>query len=119
MIDNGSTEQIGTVTIDPRAEPTTNTPPSVSGQQEDAFYAATKLKYDLEVNKQHLGWLGQFFGSLHVAPVYIAGVVAVVSTILLAVTFFLSTHDVSEGRKILVGLISTSLAFLFGASTKK
>jgi hypothetical protein len=66
-----------------------------------------------------LGVLGKFFGSNSSAPTNIAGLVVAASLILFAVTLFVAIQDAAVVRTALLGLLSSALSFMFGASTRK
>jgi hypothetical protein len=103
--------------IDPLAEPAA--PSGVSGKQEEGFYSASKLEYDLRHHQQGLGWLGKVFGNSASAHTNIAGLVIVVSFIGYFASFFASHADLPEARKWLGTTVISALSFIFGAATRK
>ncbi len=111
---------IGTVLIDPGAEPNTQLPATVSAQQEVEFYKQTAAQYQLLHDQQTLGYLGKFFGASSAAPTNIAGLVALCSFLVVVVSVFLPANpELTETRKWMIGLITTALGFIFGAASKK
>lgn len=111
---------IGSVVIDPSAETSSITPDGVTGKQESDFYDRSRRLDELHAEKVKLGWLGQFWGAASAAPTNIAGLVTAVAIIGLLSTLPMDpSPDVSDIRKGLIGLISSCLAFVFGAATKK
>lgn len=120
--DNSKEQQgaLDTLRIDPDAESSSSVVSQVSAKQENAFFALGAAEYQLEQNRLNLGWLGKFFGANSEAPTNIAGFVAVVGlVVLLGSMFFQPSDEMSDLRKTLAGLISTALAFIFGAASKK
>ncbi|MEY8689707.1 MAG: hypothetical protein AB9M53_07505 [Leptothrix sp. (in: b-proteobacteria)] len=114
---------IGTLPIDPGAEPLQQLPATVSGQDETEFFRRAGAQERLLHNEQNLGLLGKFFGSNGSnapASTNIAGLVVCASFIFLGASWFVpSTPELVELRKLLIGLISTALAFIFGAASRK
>lgn len=111
---------IGSVLIDPGAEPHAQGPGTVSAQQEVDFYKQAAAQHQLLHNQQTLGYLGKFFGASSAAPTNIAGLVAICSLIVLVVSVFVpSNPELTEARKWLIGLITSALSFIFGAASKK
>lgn len=112
--------QIGNVTIDPNAEPSNQGSVNGLAQQEQQFYRQGGEQYKLMQNQQDLGYLGKFFGANSSAPTNIAGFVIALSMITLIVTFAMTeSPSLADGRKLLIGLISSAMAFIFGAASKK
>jgi hypothetical protein len=110
---------IGSAPIDPQAESVSRLPATVSPQQERDFYKDSGSEFKLQQNWQELGFLGKFFGASSSAPTNIAGFVAVACLTALIGSLFTSGADIVEARKLLIGLITSALAFIFGAASKK
>ena len=114
---------IGSLPIDPGAEPLQNLPAVVSGQEETDFYRLSGAQERLRHNEQNLGMLGKLFGSNGSnasASTNIAGLVICASFVFLGVSWLVpNTPELVDIRKLLIGLISTALAFIFGAASKK
>lgn len=120
--DNGQESQrsLDTLRIDPEAESRSSVVSPVSAKQENAFFERGAAEYQLAQNRLNLGWLGKFFGANSEAPTNIAGFVAVIALAVLVGSMFCQPSDeISDLRKALLGLISTALAFIFGAASKK
>lgn len=114
------TDEIGDLPIDPGSEPPQRHPPKVTGRQENDFYTRSGREHALQENAQNLGALGRFFGAPAIAPTNIAGIIALAMGVFFILSFFAeSTVDVVEGRKLALGTLSSALAFIFGAATKK
>lgn len=117
---DGVALNIGTVAIDPTAELSQGGSAVVSGKQEEQFFKEGGEQFRLAHNQQNLGYLGQFFGANSSAPMNIAGFVIVLSVLFLMLSLLLPGNaEVVEVRKLAFGLISTALAFIFGAASKK
>lgn len=118
--ENGGTPNIANVPIDPSAEQTQAGAPTVSGKQEEQFFREGGEQFRLAHNQQNLGFLGKFFGANSSAPTNIAGFVIVLSLVFLVGSLFVTGNpEVSEARKAVFALISSALAFIFGAASKK
>lgn len=113
MLNGGAIEGL---TVDPAAEPHPETTGKASGQQEQKFFDDAKQRYALQANSQNMGWLGKFFGRGPAAATNIAGVVCLLSVLLLAATFIADKPNVEAIRWSLTGLASSSLGYIFGAS---
>jgi len=112
-------DAIGDAVIDPSAE-AAGTASQVSATQEQKFFTDAGRQYALAHNGQNLGLLGKFFGANSTAPTNIAGFVVVTCLLFLGITLFMgSTPDISDVRKLLIGVLSSALAFIFRASSKK
>lgn len=114
---------IGSAAIVPAAEPGSGDAQAhVSGSLESAFFAQGKAEYDYKIAQANLGVLGRFFGASSAAPgaTNIAGFIAILALIGIFVTYALpgSNPDLPDVRKLLLGLTSTALAFIFGAATR-
>jgi hypothetical protein len=117
--DRAGGDPIGDAVIDPEAE-SGSSGSEASARAEQQFYTDAGRQYALAHNGQNLGVLGKFFGSNATAPTNIAGLVVLTCLLFLGVTLFMpSSADVSDIRKLLLGTLSSSLAFIFGASSKK
>jgi hypothetical protein len=84
--------------------------------------AENNLTVHLESKKMDLesGMLGKFFGSGVTAPTNIAGFLVIGSFVMLAASMFMtSTADLIDCRKVLGGLISAGMGFIFGAASRK
>lgn len=114
-------EDVGDLSIDPLAEPAQGPAPKGTGKQETDFYTrAGKEYWALQANAQNLGLLGQMFGGTVAAPTNIAGLLAILMFLFIVGSMFAtSTVDLIDARKIAFGVISSSLAFIFGAASKK
>lgn len=110
---------IGALVISPDAEPISNAASNVSGKQEQDFFTEGGRQYNLQHNQQNLGVLGKFFGANSAAPTNIAGVVVVASLLLIAITLVVTIPDAGIVRTMLVGVLSSALSFMFGASSRK
>lgn len=116
----GSPSTLDGVPIDPGAERQASGSPAVSGKQEEQFFKKGGEQFHLAHNQQNLGYLGKFFGANSAAPTNIAGFVIVLSLLFLVGSLFSTGNaEVVEVRKLAFGLISTALAFIFGAASKK
>ncbi len=76
--------------------------------------------YDIEQRRMALeaGWLGWIFGSATNAPIYIAGIVIVLFSIICIVILFVETRvPAADFLQIGIPLISLALGYLFGKST--
>lgn len=114
------TEDIGDLLIDPGAEPAQGHPPKVTGRQENDFYTRAGREYGLQENAQNLGTLGRLFGAPAFAPTNIAGIIALAMGVFFILSFFAPQNpDIVEGRKLALGMLSSALAFIFGAASKK
>jgi hypothetical protein len=115
-------QSIGSVTIDPSAE-TVGLGSTVSGQDEQAFFNRGKAEYSFKTAQANLGVLGRFFGASTSSPgaTNIAGFIATLALLGVFATFFLPAEnaDLPDVRKLLLGLISSALAFIFGAASSK
>lgn len=109
---------IGVATISPGAEPRTDARATVSGQQEGQFFSKGRQEYLLEQNKLNMGWLGKFFGCGPSAASNIAGLIAILSLLAFVGTLLMPAPPPEGVRTLLMGLATTSLGYLFGASTK-
>jgi len=111
---------IAALPIDPAAEPVQNRPAAITAQDETEFYRLAGAEERLRHNEQNLGFLGKFFGANSSAPTNIAGLVVIVSLIILLISlFFTGNTEMAEARKWLIGLITSALSFIFGAASKK
>ncbi|HLO96526.1 MAG TPA: hypothetical protein VK195_19625 [Burkholderiaceae bacterium] len=118
--DGAEAPNIGSVAIDPSAEQTQAGVPAVSGKQEEQFFKETGDKFKLAHNQQNLGYLGKLFGANSSAPTNIAGFVIIASFLFVGLSFFATTTpELSDARKAAIGLISSAMAFIFGAASKK
>ena len=73
--------------------------------------------YDIEQRRMALetGILGKFFGSSTNAPIYIAGIVIFLFSIISIVVLFIETSvPAADVLKVSIPLISGSLGYLFG-----
>ena len=114
----------GSFTIDPGAEPNgRDVQPIVTGKDESDFFRLAAARDALKHNEQNLGWLGKLFGSNgsnSPAATNIAGLVVCASLLFLGLSWLLPhSAEIADFRKLMVGLVSTALAFIFGAATKK
>jgi hypothetical protein len=110
---------IGDIAINPEAEARSNGQANSAAQAEENFYEESGVQYQLQHNQQNLGWLGKFFGTNTMAPTHIAGVVILMCLAMLVITFFFPVPEVGEARKIVVGLMSSAMAYIFGASSRR
>ena len=109
-----------TFQLDPDAEAIGGSRDDISPGDEEQFFRQGGAKYALMHHQQHLGWLGKVFGSSASAPMNIAGFLVIGSFLMLAGTMFMtSTPDLVDCRKVLGGLISGGMGFVFGAASKK
>jgi hypothetical protein len=106
--------------LDPDAEMLGKARDDISPGDEEQFFRQGGAKYALMHHQQHLGWLGKMFGSSGSAPMNIAGLVILLSFCLVVGSFFApTTAELADVRKVLFGVISSALAFIFGAASKK
>lgn len=120
QLDRTKTSDIGEVQIVPSAETIDRTAPAtVSAADETKFYRHSGEEAKLQQGRQELGFLGQFFGSYTAAPTNTAGFIAVASLVIYLVSYFVDTPDAVELRRNLITLISSALAYIFGAGAKK
>lgn len=118
--DSSPLGDIGNAAIVPQAEPSHSGATNGLARQEQQFYQQSGEQYKLKQGQQDLGILGKFFGASLSAPMNIAGFVIVISMVALLVSLFTSDSEtLTAGQERLVGLISSALAFIFGAATKK
>ncbi|WP_268799086.1 hypothetical protein [Pseudomonas huanghezhanensis] len=111
---------IDEVVIDPKAEAITAGPGKTTGRDESNFFAEDAERYKLLHNGQKLGHLGKLWGSSSSAPTNIAGMVLILSIVIVCVSFFpIQSPGLEDLRKWLYGLTTTSIGFLFGAKTSK
>lgn len=111
---------IGSLTIDPKAESASAPSVNATGRQEIEFYDQSGKHYNLLHNQQNLGWLGKFWGASSAAPTNIAGFVIAVSAVMIAASYVIpEAPDLAEGRKLFATLATSALGFVFGAATKK
>lgn len=116
----GVAEQIATARIDPAAEPSNGQVPGVSGQKESEVFAASAKRHELDILRQEMGTLGQFFGASTSAPTNIAGLVLVAVFLFVGLSFLLpSSADLNDARKWAYTLGTGALGYLFGAAKKK
>jgi hypothetical protein len=97
---------------------------SGGGGERPATFGAAKddLAVHLESKKMDLesGVLGKFFGSGATAPTNIAGFLVLGSFLMLCGSMFMTTTpDLVDCRKVLGGLISAGMGFIFGAASKR
>ena len=115
-----SKSAIGGAVIDPSAEEISKAPAMVSAKQEVAFFDAAKAEHERQTNRQNLGQLGAFFGANSSTPTHIAGAIAFISFILLAITLgFPEAAPMRELRSGLMGIVGSAMGYIFGASSKK
>jgi hypothetical protein len=70
--------------------------------------------------KDSAGVLGKFFGIGFSASINIAGLVAVVSLVLIAASFFVdASPGIHDAREWLCALVASALSFVFGATCTK
>ncbi|MFZ6731975.1 hypothetical protein ACO0LG_08660 [Undibacterium sp. Ji42W] len=102
-----------------KAKSTTATSPT--GKDEEDFYRQAGEAYRLQHRSQDLGWLGRFFGSGTSAATNIAGLVAVIGLVCLVISFCITAEaqKLADAQKLIVGIISSALSFIFGAASKK
>lgn len=92
----------------------------VSAKQESDFFERGGAEFKLAHNRLNLGTLGKFFGANAEASTNIAGFVIVVAlAILVGTLYMVPTAEVADVRKSLGTLITSALAFIFGAASKK
>jgi hypothetical protein len=92
-------------------------PTAMAGHPSDGD---SKRRFRLQVNRQSLGFLGKFFGSSSTAATNIAGLVAVVSLVLVVVSFMVTPGpEIVDARKWLFALTNSALSFIFGAASRK
>ena len=70
------------------------------------------------MEKLELGYLGQFFGAGAKAGTNIAGFIAGLAVLLLALTLFVEIQEVSTIRSGLISIITSAMGYIFGASRK-
>jgi len=115
----------GGFVVDPRAEPnfksSSDEASAKAARKEITFWDEAKAEHDLKLKdhdlraeSQRMGRLGAFFGSSWTPPMYTAAFIAVMSMVLLGVLAWREPSSFGDLQKALVGLISTSLAFLWG-----
>lgn len=122
MADDNSKDKekdLGSLIIDPSVEDDQNSPsaPNISPKQEQKFYDQGRTEFLLRSNRQNLGHLGAFFGA-NAAPNNIAGLLVVFCVLFYGISFFSSSPEMPEARKVMIGLMTTCLGFLFGAASK-
>ena len=109
---------IGNAIVDPESEVISSAPAAVTPQQEDRFFASGARQHQIQLQKLELGFLGQFFGAGTKAGTNIAGFIAGLSILLLAVTFFINIQEVATVRSGLISIITSAMGYIFGASRK-
>lgn len=113
-------ENIGSARIDPTAERSTSIPHGVTGQQEADFYERSRSEDNYRTESLKLGLLGRFWGSASAAPTNIAGLISGTAILIFVATLFMPpSPQIDDVRKVMIGLVSSCLAFVFGASTRK
>lgn len=119
--------------IDPAAEKPAKAPrvrnsasKQPTGKDEERFYQDSGEEYKLQHRQQDLGALGKFFGGSTSAPTNIAGFIAVVGVLALIISFLIRANTdsidgqrLADAQKLLIGLITSALSFIFGAASKK
>jgi hypothetical protein len=116
----GIGSDIGSVKIDPLAEKPTSTPNGITGKDESDFYELSRRQDILNAERLKLGMLGRFWGSASAAPTNIAGLISGTAILIFVATLFMApSSEISEVRRVMIGLVSSCLAFVFGASTRK
>lgn len=114
----GNATTIGSLPIDPAAEPSKGQQAPVSSQQEVEFYRQSQAEFELENNRQNLGWLGGIFGGKESAPTNIVGLAVGVALFGLLVSAFCApTQSMADLQKYLGGIITTGIGFLAGTAT--
>lgn len=112
---------IGSLPINPKAEPRDTAPTSVSAQNEERMFARGKLEHEHELRmaKHKSGWFGQVFGSSSEAPTNIAGFLVICCVVVIVFCIFADDSDaVDEIRKWALGLITLIVGYLFGAKSR-
>jgi peptidoglycan/LPS O-acetylase OafA/YrhL len=113
---------IGDVAIDPSAEASAPSKTTAGGRAEEAFYERAKLQDGFNREALKIGWLGRVWGYSTSAPINIAGLIAFISFIVWIGTFVAANPEskvAPEVGKNAFTLITTCLAYIFGASTSK
>lgn len=132
-------ENLSNRTIRPEAEPTTQGTPLVRGKQEQESVNEDKLKFeaeqqkleqqklkveqqknDLDHNKQNLGWFGKVLGGGDNLTNNIAALVLLMCFVGIFITLCMDNMklDTAETKKLLFGVIMTTIGFIFGSSKK-
>lgn len=110
-----SEEGIEQLKISPEAEEAGRSPANISAQREAAYFADGAEEYRLRHNQQNLGWLGKWFGAGSAAPTNIAGLILVLSFLLLGTTLCFENSE--DFREKIYTIITLTLGYLFGATT--
>jgi hypothetical protein len=75
-------------------------------------------RYAIEQERMGYGLLGKIFGSATNAPIYIAGIVIFLFSIICIVVLFVETRvPAADFLQVGIPLISLALGYLFGKST--
>jgi hypothetical protein len=118
--------------IRPEAEPKTEgITPSVTGVQEqnaniedkkqlDNVAAKQEFDFKSEHNKQNLGWFGRILGGGDNLTNNIAALVLLMCFVGIFITLYMDNMklDTAETKKLLFGVIMTTIGFIFGSSKK-
>lgn len=111
---------IGEVIIDPAAEAPKPSNAQAAGRAEEAFFEQARLQDSYNREALKIGWLGRLWGYSAAAPVNIAGAIALVSLIVWITSALLpGSGQSAEIGKNAFTLITTCLAYIFGAATSK
>lgn len=112
---------IGQVLIDPTAEAPAPSKTGAGGLAEEQFYDRARQADELSREALKIGWLGKVWGYSTSAPTNIAGFIAFISVIVWVVSAFAPTEakGASEIGKGAFTLITSCLAYIFGAATSK
>ncbi len=113
-------QQIANVPIDPGAEPSDGPVPGISGQKEDALFAASAKRHELDLLKQEMGWLGKIFGGGASAPTNIGGFALLAAFLFVGVSFcFPGSPELNDARKWAYTIATGALGYLFGSAKRK
>lgn len=91
---------------------------AISRNHAEKSQPAQRTETDLRHHSQELGWLGKAFGSKENAPIYFAGILALIA-LFSAVAVGIWAPEMPEKSdliKALIGITIAALSFIGGAS---
>lgn len=90
---------------------------SAHNAETEYLFEKHRSQHEVTIREMERGWLGKFFGMGGSTGINIAGLVCVLTFLLLALSLFIEIKgDVSTVRAALIGLIASALSYIFGAS---
>lgn len=93
---------------------------SLDSAAEHQGHELLEAEYNILEQRQNLGWLGRLFGANTAAPTNIAGLVILLCFLFFGASLILpSEPELAEARKLAFAIISSGMAYIFGAASKK